>query len=491
MPIVDSLVAFWDMDEASGPRADAHGSHTLADNNTVTSTTGKVGTSALFVKANTEYLNEDDTAGLSASNRDFMICGWVYFETVGAEAYLLSKGTSVSAAGLEYRLYSNAAGGINSSVSNGSAIRTATVTLPVTTATWYFIEGWYDTADSKPHVRINRGTAATSVSALTGGPQDTAGHFRFGASSALSAYLDGRLDSWGFWDRILSSDELDELYNAGAGVAYADIAGGGAAEQDITPTLLSSPPTLHSPAVTVGSVTVAPDLLSSAATVHSPSLAVGSVAVAPAHLASTAVLHQPAITAGPVTVAPALLNASPVLHSPAVTPGAVTISPDVLSSATTIHAPAVSSGGAPSQQVQATALAGAATLHSPTVTVGPVTVLPATLASPATLHQPMLATGAVTITLDHIASTSTLHQPALSSIVTVQPSLLSSTAVPYSPALTVGPVTILPAPLSSTLLMHAPVVGGAVLPGRTLTAPARDLAVTAPTRSLSLTARTP
>ena len=46
MKLTDDMISFWELEESSGTRADAHGAHTLTDNNTVGQGTGVVGNCA-------------------------------------------------------------------------------------------------------------------------------------------------------------------------------------------------------------------------------------------------------------------------------------------------------------------------------------------------------------------------------------------------------------------------------------------------------------
>ena len=54
MALTDNLIAFWQLEEASGVRYDSEGSNNLTDNNTVTSATGVVGDAAQFTRSNSE-----------------------------------------------------------------------------------------------------------------------------------------------------------------------------------------------------------------------------------------------------------------------------------------------------------------------------------------------------------------------------------------------------------------------------------------------------
>src|SRR5678815_5281605 len=94
MALTDSLIAFWELEEASGTRVDAHGANDLSDNATVTSAAGKVGTAADFEVGNSEFLSIVDNPDLSVADIDFTWCAWVNSESLDTTRYILSKGTS-------------------------------------------------------------------------------------------------------------------------------------------------------------------------------------------------------------------------------------------------------------------------------------------------------------------------------------------------------------------------------------------------------------
>jgi len=80
--LIDDLVAFWELEEVSGTRVDAHGANDLTDNNTVASTTGKVGNCADFEASNSESLSIADNAALSMGvNQSFTVNCWVNMES--------------------------------------------------------------------------------------------------------------------------------------------------------------------------------------------------------------------------------------------------------------------------------------------------------------------------------------------------------------------------------------------------------------------------
>ena len=72
--LFDDLVAYWNLNETSGDRADATGNgHTLTDNNTVGYATGKINNAASFVAANSGYLSIADPFYYN----EITICGWI------------------------------------------------------------------------------------------------------------------------------------------------------------------------------------------------------------------------------------------------------------------------------------------------------------------------------------------------------------------------------------------------------------------------------
>lgn len=81
-----SAVSAWNLNEASGNRADSVGSKTLTDNNTVGSAVGKFGNSAVFVDSNTEYFYTSFTPPsgntwtislwIKTSSNNRQVCGW-------------------------------------------------------------------------------------------------------------------------------------------------------------------------------------------------------------------------------------------------------------------------------------------------------------------------------------------------------------------------------------------------------------------------------
>jgi hypothetical protein len=213
------LIAYWKLDEASGTRADSETTGTaqdLTDNNTVTSTTGKIGNAAQFTAANSEWLHRNDSTDLSTGNIDFTFAFWVYLDTKSANQVLVGK----SGASVEfYCWYVNGSDRLEFRASqNGSSETAATANNhgSVSTSTWYFVVCWHNAASDTINISVNNGTV-NSTGFNVAGVVDGTNPFQVGRYGAAGVYTNGRIDEVGFWKKVLTSDERTELYNAGSG----------------------------------------------------------------------------------------------------------------------------------------------------------------------------------------------------------------------------------------------------------------------------------
>jgi hypothetical protein len=201
-----SLMAHWRMDEASGTRNDVHGNNHLADNNTVTQAAGRIKSAAQFTATNFEYLSVTNNADLAVGDIDFTVAGWVYFDSA-SDCGIVKKESSDSAnAGYRLDVESSV---LRFFVFNAGTVGFVTSSVTPTTGTWYFVVAWHDSAADEVGISVN-GTVNTA--GTSGAPLHAADDVQFGRLNS-SVFLDGRLDAWSFWRRVLTSTERGELYN--------------------------------------------------------------------------------------------------------------------------------------------------------------------------------------------------------------------------------------------------------------------------------------
>lgn len=214
-PLLDNLIAYWNLDEASGTRYDSHtnGLH-LTDNNTVGASSGggpDGGDAALFVAANSEYLSRTSESLLKIGDEDFTFSLWVYTATVNK--------TLIYKANAEYRLdyVSTALGKFSFEMNNYAVIANVAFT---SYSTWAFVVVTHDSAANTLSISVNNGTPVTVG---TGGnyPANQSNAFRIGGGQF---FMDGRMAYIGYWKRVLTSDEHTWLYNSGAGRTFAALA---------------------------------------------------------------------------------------------------------------------------------------------------------------------------------------------------------------------------------------------------------------------------
>ena len=81
----------------------------------------------------------------------------------------------------------------------------------------FFIVAIHDT-DGTVRIRVNNGTLESGT-ATTANANCTDPMF-FGSQFGTVRWLDGFLDAWGLWERVLTTDEQTALYNGGSGLEH-------------------------------------------------------------------------------------------------------------------------------------------------------------------------------------------------------------------------------------------------------------------------------
>mgnify|MGYP001573794429 CR=1 FL=1 len=157
--LLNSLMAFWPLDEASGTRKDAHSTNHLSDNGTVTQAAGKVGNAGQFTALNTEYLNILDNPALSTGDIDFCWAGWVYADSFGADRMIVTKATAVP--NREYTVWFDVAANrfqfrIFDGTNNVGTAVANSLGAP-STGTWYFIVAWHNSVANTVNISVNNG----------------------------------------------------------------------------------------------------------------------------------------------------------------------------------------------------------------------------------------------------------------------------------------------------------------------------------------------
>lgn len=209
--LTDSLLSYWELEEASGTRVDSHGTNDLTDNNSVGSTTGIVGTAAQFNGSN--YLTKT-TPGFGFSG-DFSIQVWLKYTYDGLPDTESLLSTYDGGATSWYFRYSFDIVGF--SIYGG--------TFPSVGQSGTSGDGsWHHFVVRRQNgnlVMFKDGVQTSSIVASTETLTDKTLYLG-GLGDGGQGY-DGALDEVAFWDRGLSAGEIAWLCNSGAGRSYADL----------------------------------------------------------------------------------------------------------------------------------------------------------------------------------------------------------------------------------------------------------------------------
>lgn len=231
-PGTTNMVSYWDLDEASGNRADSHGSITLNDNFTVLSASAIVSDGADFETENNEFLSATDPASMSFGDTDFQICVWVNLETNTAGKGVIAKWHSTGSQREWMLRATNAAGGsfqffVSDDGTGTSASVTETTVGSPSLATWYFVIAYHDATANEIGISVTPSSSGTlnafdTVSHSTGTHTGT-GDLEVGRYNAsTSSDLDGIVDELVIFSARLTSLNEAWIFNGGSGRAYSD-----------------------------------------------------------------------------------------------------------------------------------------------------------------------------------------------------------------------------------------------------------------------------
>lgn len=256
-PGTTSLVSWWALDETSGTRADAHGSNTLSDNNTVGYDSGQQGNAASFVASNSEYLSRTDNASLSIGDRAYTWGTWFYVNSsANVTMYMYTKFDTNN----EYTAVITGSGASRSIyvIASSDGINwTNTSAFSISADAWHYFMAWYDPDNDKLYLSIDNATPVSVT--LSGGIYDGASLFM----SNNPGSFDGRMDEMFVYTKLLSADEREWLYNSGAGRRYCEVADNCPTPTPtitLTPTITHTPTISATPTVTTTGTQVPPTL---------------------------------------------------------------------------------------------------------------------------------------------------------------------------------------------------------------------------------------
>lgn len=216
-----SLGGFWNMEEASGSRADQSvNANTLTATNSPVGVTGLVFNACNFVRTSSQTLSRVSNSTLQTGGNPFSVTFWVRHSTTpGVQGWVYVQKAPTSNQGLTYEYRIEYIGGVVSFKTLSAP--TTGVTLnstfgSFTNGVWYFISAYF--SGGFMGLSVNNGAFDTAAAAT---PQSSTASFSIGGWNNVvlerNAFLNGDVDACGFWQRKLTDVEFLMLYNNGQG----------------------------------------------------------------------------------------------------------------------------------------------------------------------------------------------------------------------------------------------------------------------------------
>lgn len=365
MSLLDSLNAYWKLDESSGDAIDVHDVYDLTDTNTVGSAAGIIGNARDFEATNSESFSHSDTAALRFSeSTDWAVSFWIKPESLATYRCVFGKwsGASRSAA-----CVLDSAGHLIVFLGLSGSYTFSGTTLSA--GTWYHVVLNFDASANELLIAVN-GSEETKSATVSWSTNTAA--LRIGRLDAANSF-DGLIDEFGKWDRLLTADERSDLYNSGAGLSYDDFAG-----VVVAPTAASSVAATIAPTVAISGVSFSPAAATAIAASIAPTVELGSHAVTPAVASAVASAAAPTVELGNVTLAPAAAAALGASSAPTVELGDVALTPTAASSVAATVAPSIELGALVIMPDSTSALAAVA---APSLLFGSLALTPAAAAA--------------------------------------------------------------------------------------------------------------
>lgn len=219
--ILDNLVSFYELEESSGTRVDAHGSNDLTAGGTPAQATGVVGFGQVLVDEESDYLQSSVLPVTGSAARTIVL--FVNPTTGGgARQDLVSWGAD--SGGQRYTLRITFANDLRIEIS-GAGVNSS---LSLATGSWHCVAAIHDGTSTLGGTTLYAGGTTYDVSsaATVNTSAGTDAGLVVGGSSAGLGSLNGTVDQVGIWSEALTTTQIDCICNAGSGRSYSALAGG-------------------------------------------------------------------------------------------------------------------------------------------------------------------------------------------------------------------------------------------------------------------------
>jgi len=231
MSLISSVVAYYKLDAVSGTRFDSTiNASDLSDNNTVTSSVGKIGNAAQFSKVNKEFLSVPTNSFVEMGDIDVTFAVWAKLDSKGTGTRTIFGKTGVLAGQFEYALiFETTLDRWNFFIRSGGVFVNVLANSfgSPSLGVFNFFVCKHDSVNNLISIQIDNG--AIDTTAVTAGIEVQNKDFNIGArgegNPANNVFFDGAIDEMGIYKENLSVSDLDTLFNGGAGLTHPFIVG--------------------------------------------------------------------------------------------------------------------------------------------------------------------------------------------------------------------------------------------------------------------------
>lgn len=206
MSLLTNLVSYYALD---GNSTDSVGANNGTDTAmTYTATGALIGQMGVF-NGTTSYISTADTP-FNPGSGDFTINCWLKTSATGTVVAAGKYGGSGDTYWLGF-----VSGAIRFELKSGTYDITTTATTYNDNA-WHMVSAWR--ASGVQYLAIDNGTPQSLANTTTIAPTGNLMLGKFGSGNTF--FYPGDMDEFGYWSRALTSTEITQLYNSGAGLAY-------------------------------------------------------------------------------------------------------------------------------------------------------------------------------------------------------------------------------------------------------------------------------
>lgn len=226
MELTDDLKSYWKLNETSGTRYDSVANNCdLTDNNTVTYEAGLIGNAAKFIAENSESLNNvtggfkpefDDACSISLWVKLTSEISTGIYDLVDVSGY---NGSAFGEIGIRYQYNSGNRRLMFFRYHNEPIVSNPKYyNISLGTDNWYHLVFVYNGLDT-----LEGFVNGSSIGTVASADSDVNYSLRFGLGALAGGtgnFANALIDEVGVWSRVLTSDEIAELYNSGSGLTY-------------------------------------------------------------------------------------------------------------------------------------------------------------------------------------------------------------------------------------------------------------------------------